>query len=186
MNSFDLLHAFLAQCEKENWALNRDPHHDEMEWNHTLPQNIFGDQSPGQWLTKEQHAIVSCLQTIAFKKMCWCPWHKKLVPDLLWKIALQSCEEEFLSLCVSAGRKGGLKGGKTMGDRCVREQLGIHDPANGEKCRENSRKNGKISGPKATAQRWQSLIDGFVSHAPGVAKHNRHNGWDPDARVRIL
>lgn len=94
--------------------------------------------------------------------------------------------DEAYTLCQRyAGSIGGKIGGKIMGERCVEQKLGIHDPKHKERCRENSRRNGKISGPKATAQRWKSLIDGFVSHAPGVAKHNRHNGWDPNARIRI-
>jgi hypothetical protein len=32
---------------------------------------------------------------------------------------------------------------------------------------------------------WRSTIDGFVSTASGVAKHNRHIGADPTAKERI-
>ncbi len=32
---------------------------------------------------------------------------------------------------------------------------------------------------------WESTVDGFRSNAGNVAKHNKQNGWDPDARIRI-
>jgi hypothetical protein len=46
--------------------------------------------------------------------------------------------------------------------------------------------NGKsIVAMKTNKQVWESLIDGHRSTASGVARYNRKNGWDPDARVRI-
>jgi hypothetical protein len=87
MNYFELYYAYLSQCELENWANMRDPNHDFMEWNHTLPQCIFGDQPIGQWLTIEQHAIASALQTLAFRESCLCPWHKQHLPPLLCELS---------------------------------------------------------------------------------------------------
>lgn len=95
MDYFELYYSYLAQCEKENWANMRDPNHDYMEWNHTLPQCIFGDQPIGQWLTIEQHAIVSALQTLAFKRKCLCPWHKKFLPDLLCEMSWSVVSQEI-------------------------------------------------------------------------------------------
>lgn len=37
----------------------------------------------------------------------------------------------------------------------------------------------------ANSTKWKSTIDGFVSSASGVARHNRTRGWDPMARVRV-
>jgi hypothetical protein len=34
-------------------------------------------------------------------------------------------------------------------------------------------------------QIWESTMDGFRSHSGGVASHNKANGWDPAARIRI-
>jgi hypothetical protein len=45
----------------------------------------------------------------------------------------------------------------------------------------NSVKNAE----KLHAQVWESTIDGFRSGAGPVARHNKANGWDPGARVRI-
>jgi|LauGreDrversion4_2_1035121.scaffolds.fasta_scaffold601882_2 hypothetical protein len=83
MDYFELYYAYLAWCEKDNWANMRDPNHDYMEWNHTLPQCIFGDQPIGQWLTIEQHAVASALQTLVYRRNCLCAWHKKHLPPLL-------------------------------------------------------------------------------------------------------
>ena len=49
----------------------------------------------------------------------------------------------------------------------------------------NAAKGGRKGGKKSTAQVWESTVDGFRSHAAGVAKHNRANGWDPNARIRV-
>jgi hypothetical protein len=35
------------------------------------------------------------------------------------------------------------------------------------------------------AQVWESLFDGFKGSASGVARHNKANGWDPAARVKV-
>jgi hypothetical protein len=40
-------------------------------------------------------------------------------------------------------------------------------------------------GKKTSLQVWESTMDGFRSTPGNVAKHNRANGWDPAARVRI-
>jgi hypothetical protein len=32
---------------------------------------------------------------------------------------------------------------------------------------------------------WQSTVDGFTSNLGNVVKHNKKNGWDPSARVKI-
>ena len=42
-----------------------------------------------------------------------------------------------------------------------------------------------VNAVKMASQRWKSTLDGFISNASGVAKHNRANGWDPNARVRV-
>jgi hypothetical protein len=32
---------------------------------------------------------------------------------------------------------------------------------------------------------WESTMDGFRSNPGAVALHNKANGWDPGARVRV-
>jgi hypothetical protein len=38
---------------------------------------------------------------------------------------------------------------------------------------------------KANSQVWESTEDGFRGNAGNVARHNRVNGWNPSARVRV-
>lgn len=95
MNFFELYYAYLAQCERDNWANMRDPNHDYMEWNHTLPQCIFDDQPIGQWLTIEQHAIASALQTLAFRTNCLYGGMLKLLPADLSSL----CRPHFTAMC---------------------------------------------------------------------------------------
>jgi hypothetical protein len=82
--------------------------------------------------------------------------------------------------------------------------VGVFDPANKEKVIQGSIKSGRQAvenktgifapeyaerrgqvGRQALAQKWQSTVDGYVASAPLVARHNKANGWDPNARVRI-
>jgi hypothetical protein len=38
---------------------------------------------------------------------------------------------------------------------------------------------------RVNSQLWESTVDGFRSTAGPVARHNKANGWDPGARVRL-
>jgi hypothetical protein len=110
MDYFELYYAYLAWCENDNWANMRDPNHDFMEWNHTLPQCIFGDQPVGQWLTIEQHAIASALQTLAYRRNCLCAWHKKHLPSSLLS--------EAWAFYVAHK--------KEVGKKCALDEKGVH------------------------------------------------------------
>lgn len=84
---WDLYVAYVNKCVADNWANDIDPAHYEMEWNHFLPQCIFGDQPVGHYLLLRQHAIASALQTLAFKRNCLCGWHKRLLPPALLELS---------------------------------------------------------------------------------------------------
>jgi hypothetical protein len=60
------------------------------------------------------------------------------------------------------------------GNTAVKLGKGIHSP-------EHRGKGVKVT----NSQVWESTMDGFRSNPGVVAKHNRANGWDPNARVRI-
>ena len=47
------------------------------------------------------------------------------------------------------------------------------------------REAGRRGGKRSSSQRWRSTVDGFVSLAAGVARHNIKRGWDPLARERV-
>jgi hypothetical protein len=211
MNYFELYYAYLAWCEKDNWVNYRDPNHDFMEWNHTLPQCIFKGHGPGQWLTKEQHAIASALQTLIFRKNCLCGWHMKWLPEKIRsKIAVY-----YRKASAEKGKKGEKKrkeektglyapGVQSLGGLAAKEKKkGIHDPASrteyailgGRRVAElgvgihgdpEARRRGARKASISTnSQVWESTVDGFRSTSSAVAKHNKARGWDPAARIRI-
>jgi len=101
---WDLYIAYVRECEKLNRANGIDPHHYEMEWNHTLPQCLFGDLPFGQFLTLKQHAIASALQTLTFRRWCLMGWMKKQVPEWMWEESLRVCNKELKQ----RQRRGGL------------------------------------------------------------------------------
>jgi hypothetical protein len=55
-----------------------------------------------------------------------------------------------------------------------------------KKTHEAKDENGRsVVAMKTNNQIWESTIDGFRSNAGAVAYHNKANGWDPKARVRV-
>lgn len=44
---------------------------------------------------------------------------------------------------------------------------------------------GVKSGRRMNAEVWESTMDSFQGNAGNVARHNKANGWDPAARVRV-
>ena len=54
-----------------------------------------------------------------------------------------------------------------------------------EKDEHGKSKHAVMVGRITTGQVWESTMDGFRSNVGNVAKHNRANGWDPNARVRV-
>ena len=75
----ELYYGYLQGCRDFN-ELNGLPE-EGWEWHHTLPQCLFGDQPFGLWLTKEQHAIASVLQSYAFGTCCVTGWMKQHLPE---------------------------------------------------------------------------------------------------------
>ena len=79
------------------------------------------------------------------------------------------------------------RNGKNSSSRLMSLKLGIHSPdylvsPQATKDRSNA---GKIGGVVTSAQLWQSTVDGFISNAGNVARHNRANGWDPAAKTKV-
>ena len=68
--------------------------------------------------------------------------------------------------------------GRRNGEKAALEKTGCHAPG-------MASKGGKAGGTKTAQQKWQSLVDGFISHAAAVSSHNKARGWDPNARVRL-
>ncbi len=192
MDYFELYYAYLTWCKKDNWVNMRDPNHDFMEWNHTLPQCIFEDQPVGQWLTIEQHAIASALQTLAFNKQCYCGWHQKYVPEQLWELATSLVSYELKSNGKKGGKLGG-QAGKGKPKRNTPETLLklTQRLERARECRtsEGLSRGGKVAGKKngklVMSYRYQCTVTGHISNAPALTRYQKARGIDPSNRIKL-
>lgn len=188
---WDLYVAYIDKCERDNWANDIDPAHYEMEWNHFLPKCVFGDWPIGQWLTVEQHAIATALQTLALKRNCLMGLHLKHLPEVLMekvypfyvkfcrgnmhkgnapgspdlspeqKREYKNARERGLKKC---WEKPGPRAGHTVGRQNRELNRGIFDPVHKETIEEARRRGGINSGKKtgkANAERGIGLFDPF-------------------------
>lgn len=207
MDSYwDMYVAYVHHCVEWNKKNDIDPHHFQMEWNHFLPRCIFGDQPIGHYLLLRQHAIATALQTLAFNRCILCAWHLKYLPDELRKLVtpIYSKHKSDLASSTNLKHKGKYIGLNSpeyrnspkyletrteSGLRAVEMGLGVHSPEykHSEKYKEDRDKGRKTSRELRTGVHatWMSTIDGWVGNPGTVALHNKRNGWDPGARVRI-
>jgi hypothetical protein len=80
--------------------------------------------------------------------------------------------EEYTAHQSEAGKVGGKKASETNREN----KTGVFG-LTADQLSENAR--------KANSQIWESTEDGFRGNAGNVARHNRVNGWNPLARVRV-
>jgi hypothetical protein len=192
MDGFEVYYAYLDWCEKDNWANMRDPNHDYMEWNHTLPRCIFKGHGPGQWLTMEQHAVASVLQTLAFNRQCYCGWHQKYVPETLWSLAILSVSDEIRAHAKKGASKGGKAGkGKPKKNTPETRKDMARRVEKARACRtsEGLARGGRVAGKKngklAMSYRFQCTVTGFISTAPALTRYQKARGIDPSNRIKI-
>ena len=203
---WDLYVAYIAKCMRDNWNNDIDPNHYDMEWNHFLPRCIFGDQPIGQWLTVKQHAIATALQSLAFNRCILCPWHVKHLPQNLWDTVfpIYSKDKSRLATETNLKHKGKpigfqspeyknspeyLESRRNSGRKAAEEGTGAHSPEykNSDKYKEDrdrGRETSKRLGIGIYAT-WVSTIDGYTGTPGVVARHNKLNGWDPNARIKL-
>jgi hypothetical protein len=114
---------------------------------------------------------------------------KRLIkPDINNSLCLNENCGGFISLACAS--EGGKIAGKKTHEKKDENGKSLHALVMNKKLHEKKDENGRSlhavqNGKKSTAQIWESTIDGFRSNAGNVAQHNRANGWDPAARVRI-
>jgi len=85
--------------------------------------------------------------------------------------------EQGLGIFDPKNKEKVMQGSKNSGRQAVENKTGIFSPEYRQKHSEVGRASG--------SQRWVSTEDGYTSNAPGVARHNKLNGWDPNSRIRI-
>lgn len=98
----NIYYRYLEGCRNFN-ELNDLPE-EGWEWHHTLPRCIFGDQPIGLWLTKEQHALATLLQSLIFNRCCLFGDQLKLLL-VAWK---SLGEKVYKEGAASRGRLGGI------------------------------------------------------------------------------
>jgi ssDNA-binding Zn-finger/Zn-ribbon topoisomerase 1 len=84
-------------------------------------------------------------------------------------------------------RKGGLAGSRENKQKAGR--LGAQNQTLEDKRKGgvNQKIEDKAKGGKTSAnQVWESTVDGYRGMACLVARHNKNNGWDPNARRRVV
>jgi len=199
---WDLYVAYIAKCVKENKEQDIDPHHYEMEWNHFLPQCIFGDQPLGQYLSLKQHAIATALQTLAFEHKCLCGWHKKYLPlpliNLVGEFYVKAGQKvgqenvqfsrgicdpatHLLPQVVEAKRQNGIK----ISKKFIEQSIGIFDPKFKEKIHETRVKSGNRAVIEKTGihdpKNKQLVLDaGKIAMEQGIGI------FDPKNKQRVL
>jgi hypothetical protein len=185
---------------EEDWLYyGKELHHVE------IPDRDGGLLTPcnSQPLTNYQHWIAGVLQSEVLGKCCFAMVPKNSLPVWLEEIRAkwtrqngsisatkghQSRTQEerqrraILANTALSGEERSELLLKVWSNRTEEEKFSIISRG-----WETRRKNGNASqaGKKAASQVWESTIDGFRSNASNVAQHNKRNGWDPAARVRI-
>jgi hypothetical protein len=185
---------------EEDWLYyGKELHHVE------IPDRDGGLLTPcnSQPLTNYQHWIAGVLQSEVLGKCCFAMVPKNSLPVWLEEIrakwtkqngkinltkAHQSRTQEerqrraILANAALSGEERSELLLKVWSNRTEEEKALIF-----KKSWETRRKKGTAanSGKATASQVWESLIDGFRGCPGNVARHNRANGWDPAARIRI-
>jgi len=194
---WDLYVAYVHHCVEYNKKHDIDPHHYKMEWNHFLPQCIFGNQPVGQWLLLEQHAIASALQTLAFKRNCMCGHHKKFLPEVLvilsWDYYRQEKREHLNKMLKVKDENGkslmSKKAHKVTYAEKTEDGRSVHAVEAAIASHKNRNSDGKsIKGLEAAernnSQRWKCLTTGYVSNPGALSRYQMARGLSTGSENR--
>jgi hypothetical protein len=103
------------------------------------------------------------------------------------KLGVHSAEYRESENYTETRRKAGLA--------TLKSKTGVHAPGMASLGGQTVVKLGKgIHAPEhrgkgaavTNSQIWESTIDGYRGNAGNVARYNRMNGWDPNARIRVV
>jgi hypothetical protein len=171
----------------------------------TYGETYLGSPKTNKWYWETYEPIVQILEIFPYTKQGWAEAGevevRLILPDLNNPLCLNEGCAGIISL--DGLRKGGLKGGKNVspedmskrgkrgGAATADKKVGVCSPdyIKSEKYKEERKRGGSIGGPVGGSvtgnQVWESTVDGFRANAGNVAQHNRANGWDPNARIKI-
>jgi hypothetical protein len=189
MNWFEVYYAYIDWCERDNWANMRDPNHDCMEWNHTLPQSLFGNLPFGQWLTVEQHAVASALQTLMFRRSCL---HGRMLP-LLPAYLKEMCMPYYWEMTGvkdskkqrERALKGCKKGALVVAEKYGSGTFGRTREQHSADSRRAGAIGGKISCKVMNTERWQCTVTGYITTAGPLTRYQKTKGIDPTNRRKL-
>ena len=112
--------------------------------------------------------------------------YASLTPEQRSEKARKAVQALNESLTASERKENGRKGAEAVNSALTPEQRSEKSrKINASMTLEQKRNRGKKGGKSSSLQVWQSTIDGFQGRACNVAMHNKANGWDPAARVRV-
>ena len=201
-------HEWVKQCQIRYRHEPPSSYHFENA-HYPLSERLGGTETVPLWYP--DHIVQGVLQTFEYNHPCICPKKYKIERKVISEVYpeyLGLYEKAYVFCQKFAGKRGGDKAaelglgalseeyrnsqeyvltrklnGKRAGERAVKLKTGILDP----EYRESSKflQDSRAGGLNTGSQRWQSSVDGFISTASGVAKHNRNRGWDPKDKIRV-
>jgi hypothetical protein len=180
MDFFEIYYSYLEGCSNYNQHQSPEP---GWEWHHTLPRCLFGDIRIGLWLTKEQHARASVLQTLAFNKCCITRFHRKHLPEGWWDLA----KEQYGALNAGKPQKmlEALKKSGRLENPTAAQLKARRDTAERNRRTLDWKSIQKKAGSSTSSQKWQCLVTGKVLPPGPLSLWQRHRNIDPRMRKKV-
>ena len=144
----------------------------------TYNDGYLGSPVTHKWMWKFYTPKIQILELFPYSEEGWSEAidveRRLIVPDLNNPLCLNERVGAIRSWDVQ--KKACKRGGETV----KRDKKGLYGRTPEQLLLDN-RKGAAVT----NSQKWMSTVDGFVSTSGNVAQHNRRNGWDPAARVKI-
>jgi hypothetical protein len=193
-------HDFVVSC-KSRYLCNPPLGYHFEKAHYPLSEKLGGTETVRLWYP--DHIVQGCIQTL---ELCYpCIDTRK---EHIERPIVNEVYPEYADLYKEAYTFCKRYSGTRRGEVAFELGLGFHDPEVRKNSNETYRKNGvkardeklglfdpkhqerikKIRSEattKTNKQKWKSTVDGFISNAAAVAHHNKANGWDPLARVKL-
>ena len=151
-----------------------------------------GTGDTGYYLLHEHHQHQGLLQSRDVGRVCFLigdakEWLKTCTywPDNffeLWDIYDEYSKSHTTRLAVE-GHKEKDENGKSK--RAVEMQKKANEIIHARKDENGKSVLSVMNARIMNSQVWVSTLDGFRGNAGNVAQHNRRNGWDPKAKVKV-
>jgi hypothetical protein len=203
-------HDWISQC-KARYKVNPPKSYHWEDAHYPLSEKLGGTDTTPLWYP--DHIIQGCLQTLEYEYPCIYSGKRKVERKIIGEVYPEylGIYDQAYEMCQRySGRRRGLashskkdengksikavKLGKLMAKRnhSRKDEFGRSLTAlrASSICHAEKNEEGKSvfavnAARRMNSQLWQSTIDNFIGNAGNVASHNKANGWDPNARIRI-